>query len=299
MTQELSVAEFGELQQCERDMEGGHSQVAFALLRIRDGRLYREGYDNFADYCEKRWGWKKSQAWRLVSYAETRAAIEDYSPPNGGQIALPQNERQIRPLTRLPLEDRAEAWARAVDGLPLAAGLAVDKLTAKQVEGVVEKIKPKDAKRPSRPPPTQDEIDVRAANKSLEDIFDIPYSGNAFIDRYGIEALTDKAKLGLGWCREMHSAVLGKEPISIPLIDGSFWHPPTEFIDEMAKALPTVDIEERLRFIQGWNHANPTKRKTRRGIKKHVFYMLSPKQDSRFGNGEDNTDPNAGRHQAL
>ncbi|KKL17056.1 hypothetical protein LCGC14_2489370, partial [marine sediment metagenome] len=171
-------------------------------------------------------------------------------------------------------------------------------ITSKHVEGVVEKIKPKDAKRPSRPPPTQDEIDVRAANKSLEDIFDIPYSGNAFIDRYGIEALTDKAKLGLNWCREMHSAVLGKEPISIPLIDGSFWHPPTEFIDEMVKALPTVDIEKQLRFIQGWNHANPTKRKTRRGIKKHVFFMLTPRT-SQFGNGEDNTDPNAGRHQAL
>ncbi|KKK77091.1 hypothetical protein LCGC14_2857090 [marine sediment metagenome] len=298
MTKELSVAEFGALQQCERDMEGGHAQMAQALLRIRDGRLYREHHANFKDYCADRWGFKKSQAWRLVSYAETLNLIES-SPPIGGKLITPQNEAQIRPLTRLPLEDRAEAWAQAVVSLP-SDGLTAEGITlsAELVEGVVEKIKPKDAVRPSRPPPTQDEIDVRAANKSLEDIFDIPYSGNAFIDRYGIEALTEKTKLGLGWCREMHSAVLGKEPISIPLIDGSFWHPPTDFIDEMAKALPTVDIEERLRFIQGWNHANPTKRKTRRGIKKHVFYMLSHKQDDRF-NGEDNTDPNAGRHQAL
>ncbi|KKK73617.1 hypothetical protein LCGC14_2892010, partial [marine sediment metagenome] len=112
MTQELSVAEFGELQECEKEMSGGHLQMCRALLRIHDMKLYREQYDSFDEYVDDRWGWKRSQAFRLLNYAKTMREIEK-SPI--GDIR-PKNEAQVRPLTRLPLEDRAGAWFEAVGG---------------------------------------------------------------------------------------------------------------------------------------------------------------------------------------
>lgn len=287
MTKELSVAEFGELQQCENNMLGGHLQMCEALLRIHGGKLYREQYDSFEEYVDGRWGLKRAQAYRLMNFAETMQAIE--TSPIGD--IKPQNEAQIRPLTRLPLEDRAGAWFEAVGGKEFTP-------TAAKVEGVVEKIKPKDAKRETRPPPTQDEIDLRGIVQAFEALAEVPYSGQHAAEKFDEKKFGKKFRAGLNWARELHGALLGKDPISIPLKDGTFYHPPTELVDEMQKAFPTVDIEERLRFIQGWNYSNPSKRKYRRGIKRHIFHMLQPKSWD-GGNGEDKVDPNTGRHQAL
>ena len=84
----------------------------------------------------------------------------------------------------------------------------------------------------------------------------------------------------------------------IPLKDGSTFQATPEDIQIWQAAYPTLDIQERLKYISAWNYSNPTKQKTRRGIKGHILYMLKPKSNS-YGSGEDNTDPNAHRHIEL
>lgn len=70
-------------------------------MAIRDGRLYRKSYGTFEDYCRERWGWSKRHCDRLIGAAEISRDL--------GPIG-PTTESQARPLTKLPPEQRSEAW---------------------------------------------------------------------------------------------------------------------------------------------------------------------------------------------
>jgi hypothetical protein len=75
-----------------------------ALMRIREGDLYRATHATWGDYCRERWGWSSRHARRLIVFAELS------SGPTG---PLP-SERHARELARLAdPEDQAEALAEA------------------------------------------------------------------------------------------------------------------------------------------------------------------------------------------
>jgi hypothetical protein len=44
--------------------------VGAALLEIRDSKLYRKEYGTFEEYCNKRWGWQRNYANKLIRAAE-------------------------------------------------------------------------------------------------------------------------------------------------------------------------------------------------------------------------------------
>ena len=104
-------------------------KVGKALMEIRDERLYRATHETFEAYCEERWSISKVHAYRLVNAAETATAIAESNPLGYS----PENERQVRPLSQLPVDDRAEAWEEAVE----EAGGEVP--TAAQVQEVVSR----------------------------------------------------------------------------------------------------------------------------------------------------------------
>jgi hypothetical protein len=86
--------------------------VGLALLAIRDGKKYRAaGHATFEHYCQARWGFSDSRARRLMSAAKIAGDLE--TVPTG--TVSPTAESQVRPLSVLPIEDRADAWAEAVD----------------------------------------------------------------------------------------------------------------------------------------------------------------------------------------
>ena len=74
--------------------------------------------------------------------------------------------------------------------------------------------------------------------------------------------------------------IVGAEPIiGLPLNDGSE-HPVTsEDIAEYSRLYPAVDIMQELRDMRGWLLANPTRRKTKRGVKAFIRTWLSKEQD--------------------
>jgi hypothetical protein len=43
--------------------------VGLALAEIRDLRLYRREFSSFKEYCQKKWGWTKQHAYRLIEAA--------------------------------------------------------------------------------------------------------------------------------------------------------------------------------------------------------------------------------------
>ena len=69
------------------------------------------------------------------------------------------------------------------------------------------------------------------------------------------------------------------EVISIILNDGSRYHVYQKDVDEWMELYPAVDVVQELRKMKGWSDANPTKRKTKKGIKRFINNWLSKEQD--------------------
>ena len=74
-----------------------------------------------------RWGWKRNYANKLIGAAKLIEAL-------GTIVPKPLTESQVRPLTALPPERRAEAWKEAVETAPEG------RVTGKHVKQTVERI---------------------------------------------------------------------------------------------------------------------------------------------------------------
>lgn len=72
----------------------------------------------------------------------------------------------------------------------------------------------------------------------------------------------------------------GREIISLPLNDKTNHIVYEKELNEFKELYPAVDIEQELRKMKGWLIANPSKRKTRRGVMRFVNSWLSRCQDS-------------------
>ena len=81
--------------------------IGTLLLKIKNGQLFRADYPTFDDYCLHRWGYHKSQAYRLTAAAEL---LREFSPIGE---TLPEHEGQIRPLLGLSKETALAVWRRA------------------------------------------------------------------------------------------------------------------------------------------------------------------------------------------
>ena len=67
--------------------------------------------------------------------------------------------------------------------------------------------------------------------------------------------------------------------VSIPLIDKSEFGVTQSQLDEWAHSFPAVDVLQQLREMRQWCMANPTKKKTRRGVLAFVTRWLGSEQD--------------------
>lgn len=111
--------------------------VGCSLIAIKADRKYRHvGYGTFEDYCRDRWNISRSRASRLVNAATIAQELVEVLPVGNIATPSPQTERQVRPLSAVPADERADVWAEAVE----AAG--GDQPTAKQVEQAVAKRQP-------------------------------------------------------------------------------------------------------------------------------------------------------------
>ena len=142
----LSLDESAELVRLEIVVEFGLKtfvEVGKALATIRDRQLYRIELETFAAYCRDKWNMSDRRARQLMDASEVVAEIS-----KSGTI-VPKSESVIRPLTKLPPEQRAEAYNEAVNISPRG------KPAARVVATVVARILPQKAAKPARatPPP--------------------------------------------------------------------------------------------------------------------------------------------------
>jgi len=71
------------------------------LREIRDKKGYKLQYETFEEYCQLRWGFNASSAYKQMRSSETMSLIKNVSP--GTQNIT---EKQIRPITTLPLTEQ-------------------------------------------------------------------------------------------------------------------------------------------------------------------------------------------------
>lgn len=80
------------------------------------------------------------------------------------------------------------------------------------------------------------------------------------------------------YCAEPQAA--GAPPvISLPLNDGTFFDVSENDRAKWSQLYPNVDVLQQLRNMAGWCDANPTKRKTRGGVKRFIAAWLAREQD--------------------
>lgn len=75
------------------------------------------------------------------------------------------------------------------------------------------------------------------------------------------------------------AAVNGNAVAYIPLNDGAEWGVSKDFVAELEKLFPAVNVPQTLNEIRAWNMANPQRRKTARGIKHHVTQWMAREQN--------------------
>lgn len=113
LVKSLTAIELSSLEKYESVINRGlktFADVGNALLAIRDGRLYREQYATFEEYCREKWGLRQSRAYQLMDSAKLTNQLKSST-----MVELPTNERQARPLAKLPPEEQPGAWQAATE----------------------------------------------------------------------------------------------------------------------------------------------------------------------------------------
>lgn len=67
--------------------------------------------------------------------------------------------------------------------------------------------------------------------------------------------------------------------IKIPLNDKTFYDVPIQKISEWKETFPAVCVEDQLKRMIVWCNANPTRKKTRRGVERFIVNWLTREQD--------------------
>ena len=79
--------------------------------------------------------------------------------------------------------------------------------------------------------------------------------------------------------------------ISLPLNDKTEFFVTESMIAKWAELYPAVDVKQDLRKMRGWLDSNPSRRKTKSGIKRFITNWLAKSQDSGGSKKPENSMP--------
>jgi hypothetical protein len=117
----LSESEYETLVACEQAIERnklGFIEAGAALLKIRDGKLYRSTHSTFAAYCQERLKFSDRRARQIMDAVEVAESVK-----SGTRVPL-LNEKAARELSSVPAGERADVLTEAAEqaqGDPTAA----------------------------------------------------------------------------------------------------------------------------------------------------------------------------------
>jgi hypothetical protein len=110
----LSLEERQERNSLEQTVVQAFYIAGESLKALRDKRLYRETHATFEAYIRDRFAFTRRAADYLISAASVVENLKR-EPMVLKCNVLPTNERQCRPLAKLPAQQQREAWNKAVE----------------------------------------------------------------------------------------------------------------------------------------------------------------------------------------
>lgn len=139
MTTALTALESKSLSRHEATIERGKTafvEVGLALMAIRDGRLYRAGYDTFEDYCQKRWGWARQNIVYYIGAAQVAQML-----PNKmvSQLTITHAAELARLANPSPNGDGRKKEIDTIAVKEVAASLDFTTATVKDVARAVDR----------------------------------------------------------------------------------------------------------------------------------------------------------------
>lgn len=112
--------------------------------------------------------------------------------------------------------------------------------------------------------------------KEIEIDKDYKVSNDTFCPELSAKASEPKPK--------KEKAMEPEAPVELlPLNDGSGWRPSLSLYEEYKRLYPAVNIDQEFRNMRGWCNSNPSRRKTKAGIKRFVTNWLSKEQNRGAG----------------
>jgi hypothetical protein len=133
----LSARELTTLETCEKVMEKARTSIRYwqfevgrCLARIQLGKLYRQHWSSFEDYCLTRWDLTRPRVYQLIDFWTVSTNVATRGLPK------PLSEAQTRALAPLRHEPEKllQIWAKAVG--ESEGGQPTARLVAELVEGV-------------------------------------------------------------------------------------------------------------------------------------------------------------------
>lgn len=76
--------------------------------------------------------------------------------------------------------------------------------------------------------------------------------------------------------------VYAEDVAAIPLIDGSDWIAPLDYYEECVKNYPNTDVKKEFSKMRMWSLSNPSKKKTKNGVKRFINSWLGREQDRNY-----------------
>jgi hypothetical protein len=120
---ELTLLERNDLQYHEQRIQRGMDSFldfADALIKIRDGKLYREKYDTFERYCRERWDFTDRRAQQLMAASEAVAMLPEETRTIVRHEGIAREVARVTPAKREEVVREAAARAEAEDRKPTA-----------------------------------------------------------------------------------------------------------------------------------------------------------------------------------
>lgn len=128
---EADLAEKQRLEEIVTNNQLNFVEVGNALSKININEWFGP-HKNLNDYCNANWGFSGAYGYRHINAAAVYNHLKQFSP--NGEMPLPQNEAQIRPLTKFKKPKQwLKAWKLAVRK---AKG---GRITEEMVDSVVKK----------------------------------------------------------------------------------------------------------------------------------------------------------------
>lgn len=91
-------------------------------------------------------------------------------------------------------------------------------------------------------------------------------------------------------CPEAEKSAPDSSRVQLPLQDGTFYVVPADKLELWRETFPAVNVMQELKKMYMWLDANPTRKKTRRGINRFIFNWLEKAQNK--GGGRRTADTN-------